>query len=84
MALYDKRISQGVLGAQRMEAITAGEQMESIVLSGSGAGTGGGTGNSMGGGTSMGGGNGMGCGTIDGNSELSTVSSSRYLGLEEY
>jgi hypothetical protein len=67
-----------------MEAITASEQMESTVLTGSGAGTGGGTINSISGGTGIGCGNGMGSGTIDGNSELSIVSSSRYLGLEKY
>jgi hypothetical protein len=65
MALYDKRVSQGILAVQQMEAVIAREQMEGIVLTSSGAGasTGGGTG--------------------DSDSELSTVSSSRYSGLEE-
>jgi hypothetical protein len=53
MTLYDKRISQGLLAAQRMEAIIASEQMKGIVLSGSGtsAGTGGGLSTSTGDGT---------------------------------
>jgi hypothetical protein len=56
MALYDRRMAQGFLAAQRIETIIASEQMDGIVEGGN---------------------------TIDSNSELSTVSSSRFSGLDE-
>ena len=73
MELYDTRFSWGLLAAQRMEAIKASEQMEGIVLSGSGPSTSTGTSTSTSTGNS----------DSDSNSELSIVSSNRYLGLEE-
>jgi hypothetical protein len=62
MAQYDRVISQGILAAQRMEAIIASEQIEGIVQAPVVD---------------------QGTGPDTSDSELSTVSSSRYSGLEE-
>ena len=67
MALYDQRFAKGVHAARWLEARKDSEQMEGVVLSGTSTGTSTGTG--------------TGTGTSD--SELSTVSSSRFPGLEE-
>jgi hypothetical protein len=56
MALYDRRMAQGFLAAQRIEAIKASELMDSIV---------------------------EGRSTVDSDSELSTMSSSRFSGLDK-
>jgi hypothetical protein len=56
MALYDRRIAQGFLAAQRMEATIASERMDGIIEGGN---------------------------TVDSDSELSTVLSNRFSGLDE-
>jgi hypothetical protein len=40
MALYDQRMSRGLLSTQRMQAMLASEQMEGVVSTGTGTGTG--------------------------------------------